>query len=119
MSFESDLKLALEEVCPNVFPDVAPFRAPRPYIVWQVIGGESLRYGDGGAPDKRNALTQISVWSDSRLQSTEIIHQIEEILCAHEQFTTDPQGEAMSVSDGEDSAKLYGSIQRFSIWADR
>lgn len=114
---ESDLSSLLSAICVRTFPDVAPANTVTPYITWQSLGGEALRYGDNSAPDKRNALLQVSVWSKTRIEALTIIHQVEDALCASSTLTTKPIGEPSSVS--EPDTGLRGSIQRFDIWATR
>lgn len=115
MSMESTLQALLLTVCPRVWADVAKVTTP-PYVVWQGIGGESIRYGDNTAPDKRDTLMQIAAWSQSRAESLALIRQIEELLCAAA-FQCKPEGEPANTYDPD--TKLHGSIQRFSIFADR
>ena len=117
MTAESTLAALLKTLCPRVYPDIADDGTVAPYITYQALGGESLRYGDNTAPDKRNTLMQISVWSVTRSESLSLIHQAEESICASSAWQGAPQGEAMSTY--EPDTKLYGSIQRFSIWATR
>lgn len=118
MSMESDLFALLQGICPRTYPDVAPAGTALPYIVWQGIGGEPLRYGDGTAPDKRNTLLQVAVWSASRGEALALIHHVEDVLCAAPAFAAiAPQGEAMSTY--EPDTQRYGSIQRFDLWAAR
>jgi len=117
MSLESNLTAILKASCPRVFPDVAPPDATVPYVTYQGIGGESLRYTDGSAADKRHVLMQISVWSATRAEAIDLVHGIEDALCAAPVFTVDPQGEAHSTY--EEGTQRYGSIQRFEIWATR
>lgn len=117
MSMESNLCALLKAICPRVFPDVAPSGTPAPYITWQAIGGEALRYGDGTAPDKRNTLLQVSVWSETRADSLALIHQAEDAICASPTWQAAPQAEA--VSTHEPDTQLYGCIQRFDIWSAR
>lgn len=117
MSMESDLVTLLKTICPRVYPDVAPAGVTRPFIAWQVLGGESLRYVDNTAPDKRNTYLQVSVYSATRLEALALIRQVEDALCASTLFAVDPHGEPMSTY--EDDTKLYGAQQRYSIWAAR
>ena len=118
MSFETELVTLLRAITENVYPDVAPPNAPMPYAVWQAVGGEALRYGDGAAPDKRNTYLQVSVWSATRAESLSLIRQIEETLCVDSTFAAiEPQGEALSTYESD--TERYGSIQRFDIWATR
>ena len=117
MSMETDLVTLLKTVCAHVFPDVAPSGTVAPYVTWQGIGGESIRFIDNTDGGKRDTLMQISVWSASRLEALTIIRQIEDLLCTSVQFQTRPEGGP--VSTYEPDPQLYGCIQRFSILADR
>lgn len=117
MSMETDLYALLQTKCARVFPDVAPEGAAKPYVTWQQIGGESMRYADNTAMNKRWPLTQVSVWSTTRLEALTLIRSIEDGLCASTAFEATPQGEPLSTY--EPDTKLYGCIQRYSIWAAR
>ena len=114
MSMESTLSTLLKTICPRVFPDVIKGVVAAPYIIWQGIGGESIRYGDNTAPDKRDTLMQISVWAMSRMEALTLIRQAEAALCAAS-FQCVPEGEP--VNTYESDTELHGSIQRFSIFA--
>lgn len=117
MSMESDLVALLKTICPRVHSDVAPAGTAKPFIAWQGLGGESVRYFDNTAPDKRNTYVQVSVYATTRLEALALIRQAEEALCASTLFAVDPQGEPLSTY--EDDTKLYGAQQRYSIWAAR
>lgn len=117
MSMETDLAALLAGICPRAYPDIAQANAQRPYIVWQQLGGPSLRYGDNTAMDKRWPLVQVAVWSESRLQSLLLIRLVEDALCASAAFTAQPQGEP--ISQHEPETGLYGNTQRFDIFAPR
>ena len=84
---------------------------------WQGLGGATARFVEGTAADKRNTLMQVNVWSTTRTEALALIRQIEDVLCATALFVARPQGEPLSTV--EDDTKLYGCIQRFSIWANR
>lgn len=117
MSMEADLVTTLSAVCSQVYPDVAPAGVTAPYITWQGIGGESARFIDNSAADKRNTIVQISVWATTRLEALSLIRSVEDALCAAAAYIATPQGESRST--WEPDTKLYGSIQRFSVWATR
>lgn len=114
---EADLNTLLKTKCPRVFADVAVEGTALPYVTWQGIGGESLGYLDNTAADKRHTLMQVSVWSQSRLQASTLIREIEVAMRASQDFTATPQGEPLSTY--EPDTKLHGSIQRFLIWSLR
>ena len=117
MSCEGDLTTLLKTICPRVFPDVAPSGTAKPFIAWQALGGESLRFLDNTAPDKRNTYMQVAVYSTTRMESLALIRAAEVALCASSAFAVDPQGEPMTTY--EDDTQLYGAMQRYSIWAAR
>lgn len=117
MSMESDLDALLVGICSQTFPDVAPQGTPVPYLTWQQLGGESMRYADNTPMDKRYPLVQVSVWSATRQEALDLIRQVEDALCASAAFMAEPQGEPVSIY--EEDTQRYGSIQRFSIWAAR
>lgn len=117
MSMETDLLAILKTVCATVWEDDVPDGTLPPYVTWQQIGGRPLRSTDGNALDKRNSLIQINTWSLTRTESRTMIRQIENALCTSLLFVAEQQDEAQSVT--EDNPKLYGKIQRFSIYAAR
>lgn len=117
MSMESDLQTLLAGICPRTFPDVAPSGTVAPWVVWQGLGGESLRFVDNTAGDRRNTLMQISVYSKTRLQALQLIRQIEDAITASLPLIATPLGEP--ASDYESDTLLYSSKQRYSIWAVR
>lgn len=116
MSMETQLVALLKTICPRVYPDLAPANAATPYVTWQAIGGESLRYGDNTAPDKRNTLMQIDVWAKTRMEATTMIRQIEDAICSSA-WQAEPHGESRSTYESD--TLLYGSSQDFDIWATR
>lgn len=117
MSMETDLIATLTALCPRVYPDVAPAGTTAPFVVWQALGGEPINALDNAPADKRNTYLQISVWGQGRMSPTTLIRQIEDALRGSAAFVATPMGEALSTY--EPDTQLYGSIQRFSIWAAR
>ena len=117
MSLESDLNTLLKTKCPRVFPDVAPSGTTLPYVTWQGLGGESISFLDNTAGDKRNVLVQINGWSSNRLQALQIAREIEDAMRASAAFVASPLGEPLSTY--EPDVPVYGTLQRFSIWAAR
>lgn len=117
MTMEADLHTLLKTICPRVFVKVAPYGTAKPFVTYLGFGGESLRFLDNTAPDKRNTAVQISVWSTTEKEALSMIRAIEEALCLTTVFAATPMGEP---SPGEDEdPEVFGRIQRFSIWAAR
>lgn len=117
MSMESDLVTLLKTICPRVHPDVAPAAPTLPFLTWQELGGVPVRFLDNTAADKRNTYTQVSVYSATRAEALALIRAAEDAMCASLLFAVSPMGEPIATY--EDDTKLYGAIQRFSIWAAR
>lgn len=117
MSLEDDFIAVAKTLCPRFFPDTAPFETQAPYGIWQHVGGESLRYMDNTAADKRNAFVQITIWAQSRLQASTLLRGIEDALCSAPTLQASPQGEQVAAYD--DANALRGAVQTFSIWGSR
>ena len=117
MTMEADLHALLKTICPRTFPDVADIGTAPPFIAWQLLGGGSARALDNTALDKRNSYLQVAVYSTTRLESLAKIRAAEDAMCASPAFTCTPMGEPLATY--EPDTKLYGAIQRFSIWATR
>lgn len=117
MSLETDVYAVLQTVCPRVFPDVAPFNTQMPYITWQQIGGDVITPLSNELPDKRNALIQVNCWTESRLSSNQLALQVEAAMVAASQFVAVPRG--AFTSSFEDDVDGRGTMQDFSIWANR
>lgn len=113
---ETDLQALLVALCPRTFQSVAPEPQSDAYLVWQAIGGKTLRYMDASAMDKRNGLVQVSAWAFRASDARTLIRQVEDALCASA-LVCEPQGEAAATFDEE--TKLHGAIQRYSITAPR
>jgi hypothetical protein len=117
MTVEADLYNVIKLIAPRVFPDVAPEGTAIPFVTWQGLGGKSLRFLNNAAADKRHTFMQISVWGATRLETNNLIRQIENALCAANQFVCTPEGEPLSTKDTD--TNYYGAIQRFSIYSSR
>lgn len=98
----------------EVYPDFAPEGTPRPYIVYQVVGGEAINYVEGTPPGKRNARLQVAVWSDTRLEASALANQVENAMRAAGPLQVTVLGAAVSTWDEE--AKARGARQDFSVW---
>jgi hypothetical protein len=117
MSLESQLFTLLQGVCPRSFPDFAPATTARPYVTYQQIGGQAVNHLDRLIPNKRNAVMQINVWSDTRAEANTLIQSIEDALRMTTVFQAEPSGAPHASFDAD--IPVYAAIQDFSIWADR
>ena len=118
MSLESSLTTLLAPlVSARAFPDVAPFDTPRPYIIWQQIGGAVITFIDPTVPSKQNAQMQITAWADTRAAAKALSLQIEAALIQATAMQAHPV--SASAAEHDEDLKRYGARQDFSIWADR
>lgn len=117
MSLDSDLKTALETVCPRVFPDFAPVGTTRPYITFLQIGGYSIRPIGKTVPDKRHAEFQIDWWADTRASAKAVADSLDSTLRQASAFAASPMAEP--VSDYDADMKRFGARQDWSIWGSR
>jgi len=117
MALEQDLMAELLAECPRVHVGAAPFGTQAPYVTWQHVGGDSLRYVDNTAADKRKPDIQINTWADTPQQAFALIQRIEERLCASAAFTARPHGDPIGAYDDAEVASGY--LQTFSILGAR
>jgi hypothetical protein len=119
MSFESDLFTLLKAASPalgtRVFPDFAPVTTARPYCTYQGIGGDVLNMVANVAPGVRNAMLQITVWSNTRKEALEISRAIEDAMCTTSVFKA-ARPLAAAVADYDAEIPVYGSRQDFTVW---
>ena len=117
MSLEADVTTTLLTQCPRVFPGTAPVATARPFVTWDHVGGDPLRYVDGTAADKRMANLQITVWADRKAEGMALMLAIETALCSAGAYTASPVG---GFAGGfEHDADLYRHLQEFQILGAR
>lgn len=117
MSIDTELPALLKVLCVRTFTDFAPVTTTRPYVTFQLIGGEAWRYVEGTAPDKRNSSVQINVWASGRLEANTLARQIEDAMCATAVFTAKPDAEI--VNDFDADIPVYGCRQDFTVVSTR
>lgn len=117
MALEEDLMAELLAECPQVHVSTAPYDTPMPYVTWQHIGGESMRYTDNTAAAQRKPLIQVNTWAASPLEAFRLLQRIEERLCASPLFTAKPLGDPVGAYDDADIASGY--LQTYSILGAR
>ena len=103
MSMEPTFVALLQVRCPRVYPVAAPVNTERPYITWQHIGGQSLRFVDNTAADKRHTMVQVNVWHSTLASAFALMRQLEEDLCAStamQAWPRDGDGQAACLAVG-------------------
>lgn len=114
---EDYLQEFLEGFCPRVFPDLTEVATATPYIVWHMIGGQPAVYVEGQQASRRNAIVQINVWGLGRRECNALSLQISQALIESSYFQATPLSELQSAYS--EDVGLRGSMQDFSLWADR
>jgi hypothetical protein len=118
MTVEADIFSLVKGLAANrAYPDVAPTGAPRPYIVYQQVGGQALAFFDRATPSKKNGRFQISVWADTRSAASALALQVESALVGASTIQAEPVG--APIADYDPDTNLYGTHQDFSVWSDR
>lgn len=117
MSWETTLVTLAKTVAPVVEPDTVKAGTAPPYVTYQAIGGQAMRYVDTTAADKRMALVQINVWAKTKAQAVQLIRQLEDVFCLHTGWQCKPVGEYRS--DSEPDIQRFGASQDFEIVAPR
>lgn len=112
---EEKLITAVSPLCAGrLFPDFAPLGTPRPYAIWQQVGGNDVVFVDGDTADQLGVRFQIEVWADTRQQASMLMRQIASTLSAPPVLAESQGGAAARTDD----ANLRGSMQDFIIWGD-
>jgi len=113
MSLESDLFDLLKTVCPRVYPDQAPNDVVLPYIVWTMMGGETLKPLNKTVPNRRSSLVQVSVWSVSRLEASTLILAADSAMRQATAFDAQAESEMVAISDPDTNYR--GATQDFMV----
>lgn len=126
MALEEELFARLRSQCPRVFTPTAPFSAERPYLTWQHLGGQAVRWFDNSAPGFRNALLQVNAWADTKKEAFDLLRRVEDEMCRIDglvRFTARPMEEPVDAyvegNEGQEPGQLCGALQTYSIWGER
>lgn len=125
MALEDELLARIRRHNARVFTPTAPYGTATPYVTWQHIGGQAVRYVDNTAPDKRNAFIQVNTWADSKKAAFDLLRKIEEELCivTDGKFVAVPMEEPSDAyiegNEGQQPGQLCGALQTFRVWGVR
>lgn len=117
MSLETDVVATLETQCPRVFPSTAPVNTARPFVTWEHVGGDPLRYIDGTAAVQRHAMLQLTIVADTKAEALALSLAVESALCAAAAYTAVPQAALQGRHD--DDMNLYLAFQEFAVLGTR
>ena len=98
----------------RIFPDVAEVNTTKPYITYQAVGGEPMNFLSGDRPDKQRVRIQVNVWSERRIEASEIGMLVEDAL----RSATALQVEVASgrVATYDEGTNLRGTMQDFMLF---
>lgn len=113
MSLEADMVAVLCTCCPRVSVGTAPVDTKIPYVTWQHVGGQSVRYLDNSPASIRSPDIQINAWAATPMQAFALIQQIESALCASPAFVATAHGDPVLAYDDADVASGY--LQTFTV----
>lgn len=119
MSLETTLVALMQVWCPRVYPGSAPLNTPRPFVTWEHIGGDPLRYLDGTAAAQRHALVQVNVWAASKAEAWDLALNLETALTSSLALNARPTGAARGRTEQDVEPWLYGAEQDFEILGTR
>jgi hypothetical protein len=119
VSLETDVVAVLQAQCPRVFPASAPVNTQRPFVTWEHIGGDPLRYMEGSAAPQRLALLQVNTWANTKAEAMTLALAIEDALCVASAITARPNGAARGDHSDEVEPALYGALQEFEVLGTR
>lgn len=111
---EAELSALLRQICDESYPSVAPEGTEAPYIVWQAVGGREVTTLDKKRV-LRNALVQITTWSDDIEVAASLLDRVDAALRASASLQASPSG-ARRMTYERDTG-LYGQMQDWSIWS--
>lgn len=97
----------------RLYPDTAPVGTARPYAVYQQVGGPVLNPVDGSDPALKGARIQITLWHQTRLQASDLMHAIEAAL-RQPPLNARPTGALVARFDP--TSELRGAMQDFEFW---
>ena len=117
MSLESDVLAVLQAQCPRVYPSQAPLNTVRPFLTYDHLGGDALRYMDGTAANKRMAQLQVTVWAADKPTAITLMLAVEEAMCTAAAFSCAPVGALQSGYEYE--GEIFRSFQEFSVLGAR
>lgn len=120
MSLETDLVTLLQAQCPRVFPSGAPVNTTRPFVTWEHIGGDPLRYIEGTAATQKLAILGISVFSSSKSEAMSLAAAIETAICTSTAFSGRPSN-GLPRGDHSDDVEpaIYWTTQEFEVLGAR
>lgn len=97
----------------RLFPDLAPGGTPKPYAVYQQVGGPVLNPVGGSDPGLKGARIQFIVWAGTRLEASTLMNAIEAAL---REPPINGRPTAALVARYDETGEKRGAMQDFEFW---
>jgi len=99
----------------RIFPDVASFETPKPFVTYMQIGGEVINPINNypAVPNLRNSRIQINVWAKTRNEANTLMRTIEDALRV-DPLNGRPVGAL--IARHEEVTDTRGAQQDFKFW---
>lgn len=107
------LHAAIAAVVPNCYGTVAPANAPKPYVIWQRIGGDPPEYLDNEDPQVDEALVQVEIFAAEILEPKQLMKTLTTALRLHADLTIRPSGGLRD--DFDHDMQLFSASRDFSV----
>jgi len=115
MSVHIEVREALRGLAGDrVFPLMADEGTATPYIVYQVVGGDTQEYLSGDKPSKKQRRVQVKVWSMSTIEAAQIAEQAEDALRAA--ITLQPEVLTIPIDTFDEATQRRGTMQDFYLF---
>ena len=98
----------------RVFPDVAPLDTVKPYITYQVVGGEPMNFLSGDRPNKQHVRMQVNVWASHRIEASEVGMLVEDALRSATALQVEVASGRVATYDEETDSR--GIMQDFMLF---
>ena len=115
-TLNAKLVTVLKTVCAQVHPGVAAWDTPRPYLVYQRVGGQVWDYEDNTPAAEQHAMVQVTAWADTDAAALALITSVCDALRAATTVTAWP--DTQPEEDGAADLGRYAYRQDFSLYAN-
>lgn len=107
------LHAAIAAVIPNCYGTVAPANAPKPYVIWQRIGGDPAEYLDNEDSQVDQALVQVEIFAAEILEPKGLMKALTTALRQHLDLTVRPNGGLRD--DFDHDMQLFSAARDFTV----
>lgn len=117
MTVESSLFALLGPLVGNrCYPDSTPDNPTFPLIVYQGAGGQAREWLDRTLPETENYRIQVECWAKTRAEASALALAVRQKIIEEGVGFDSAQTLGQAVTDYQETLRLYGSRQDYSIW---